>query len=173
MKMNKYKDYIAGVLFGAVGVYLLVSKKIVKGINMFNVSAEIPLTKADTYLRMLGGLLLLLSVCLLVSTFIKQKKNPDRNGENTPINKMNLFYTVGFFAAIVIYALLIDVIGFFFDTLWFSFLFSFALRIKELGISFQDKKALSSAALNCLIYSLILDGALIAIFTFVLKVQLP
>lgn len=170
MKSDKFKDYIVGLIFAILGVFLVTSKKIVKGINMS--VTDIPLAKADTYLRTLGGILTFLSVCLIVSAFVKQRKE---NGESKAkvLDRKTMLFTAGFFAAIIVYALLIKTIGFFFDTLWFTFLFSFALRIKELGLDIKDRKALTPVAVKSLIYALCLDGALIAIFTYVLKVTLP
>lgn len=173
MKLDKYKDYLVGFVLIVVGIYLMVGKNVVTGVVISETDVE--LAKADTYLRFLGLLLTIASAAMVLSSVIKgfrAKKEAEPAGEEGP-DSVSKWFVVGFFVGAIVFALLIKVIGFFFDTLWFAFALSLYLQIREQGIDLHDKKALGTAALKSLIYALILDVALYLAFTKILKVKLP
>jgi uncharacterized protein YqhQ len=159
-------DFIGGIALGAFSIFLLVSKNITEG-HIVTGRGGI-FVRADTYVRMLGGLMLFLSFLMAVRS-INFKKAAETRAFTFVVTRESLL-TV---AALLGFIVLVNPLGFLVTT----FLFSFAVIClyahkenegKELGRRRIIKKTVIAG-----VFSLVLVGVVYVLFSMVLMVVLP
>ena len=98
-------DFVIGIALLALGIYILLTKKIVFG-NVMQTSGG-PLVHPEVYVRLLGGILTFLAAILVLKSL-----NWRRSAELTPFRFLitpHIFLTV---VALVLYTFLLPRIGF-------------------------------------------------------------
>lgn len=163
--MKDKKNLVFGVLCLALGVFLISSDGIIQGKSLF--AADNLWSQADSYIRALGWILIVLSLVLIIRAFLK----------NTAVQRTigtSKYLIIFGFAAMVVYALLLPLLGFILDSLWFVAVITFLIMSKEKGLtkSSDKKQWLRAAAVSCS-YSVILVFVMYFAFTKLLKVILP
>ena len=168
MKIIRNKrDFILGIISMGIGLFVLLSDNIVKGFSLFQ--TQIWLSKADSYLRILGGLLAFVSLIVILRSFVQTAETKKENKEKGRFDYVVLIS----FSAFFLYMLLLKTIGFIPDTIWLIALISFMLRARETHLDWHNRKALLKAILISVIYSVILVLAISFVFTTWLSVRLP
>ena len=160
-------DLCAVVLMGGLGIFLCISDKIVQG-NMLTVPTGGILVRADMYIRLIGGILILLSVLLFIKNL-----NFNRSVKTTGLIFPLTSQAVLTFISLIIYTLLLHTIGFALDTFLLSFFLVFLYMRKENpNIAFASPILVRMAVIST-IFSLILVGVVYVIFGKILFVALP
>ena len=169
LKSNKIKnmnDLIGGALLLIVGVWLMVSKNITEGRILQSQSQGI--IRADTYIRMLGGLVAFLAFLMIVRA-INFKREAETKAFEFHISKESLCTFLGLIGFIV----LLKPVGFAVSTFLFSFFIVslyMAREIKDKGLSRREKiKKFAFAG----VFSFVLVLVVYLIFAKVLLVMLP
>lgn len=169
LKSNHIKnmnDCIGGVVLMAASVFLLVSKNITEGRIVTGQGGFF--VRADTYIRMLGGLMFFLAFLMIIRS-INFKKIAETKGFVFVITKESLC-TV---AALIVFLLLLKPLGFAITTFLFSFFIVCLYMRKEnrdKGLSRRDwiKKTVFAG-----VFSLILVVVVYLVFAKLLLVTLP
>ena len=168
MSMIKNKrDFLLGIVMTAVGLYLLLSNSIVKGFSLFQ--TKVVLAQAGTYLKIIGGLIVLVSAVVIIRSLRKPLSEEEAAEAKRPLDWM----IVGCLAAFFVYLLLMDVLGFLIDTIWVIALITFLLRVREKHIDLHDKKELLKSIGIAVGYSVVLVLVISFMFTKWLNVRLP
>ena len=162
-------DFVIGIALLALGIYILLTKKIVFG-NVMQTSGG-PLVHPEVYVRLLGGILTFLAAILVLKSL-----NWRRSAELTPFRFLitpHIFLTV---VALVLYTFLLPRIGFAVSTFSLNFfltcLFLHRERTGE-GKATLERKSIIRSLIHITIFSIILLIIIYILFTRVLYVDLP
>lgn len=165
-RIKNQTDFVLGITMLLVSLYLLFSPDIVKGMTLLY--TDITIAKAATYVRILGGLMLLLSGGITLRSlgiFGKDKAEEQRGS----IDKFILL----FFALLVIYMPLMAWIGFTISSIFVISGFTFIIRAREKQINLRNKQEFIKNLVIAILYGTILVLVLELLFTKGLHVRLP
>ena len=160
-------DLLLAILMGAVAIFLLVSKGIVTGVEngLGGVWAQ-----ASTYIHLLAGILLALSVLQLLYA-INFKGDESKHTKLTIPITWEIVVTA---VSLVAYALLLPILTFFPCTLALNIVLCGTYAMKEnQGDPELKGKLPKKQIIAIIIYSAVLTVVLWALFTQVLKCVLP
>ena len=169
LKSNKIKnmnDFIGGMLLSVAGLWLMLSNNITEGRILRAHSQGI--IRPDTYIRILGGLVLLLALIMVVRS-INFKKAGETKALEFRISKESILT----FAGLALFLIFLRPLGFAVVVFLFSFSIGcvYLLReTKDLGLSGREK---IKKMIFIGIFSMVLVLAVYLIFGKVLLVQLP
>lgn len=169
-KIKNRKDFILGVVMLVLGLYLLLAQGIVKGMTLL--STGITIAKAATYVRLLGGLLVLLSGGLTLralGVFGERAEDAEENSETWSLDPLVLIL----FGALLLYMPLMSLVGFTASSVILIAWVAFWIRYREKHVDLHDKKALLKNIGIAVVYSVILVLVLELMFTKGLHVRLP
>ena len=159
-------DLLLSVMMGSVSIFLLTSKKIITGVEngLGGMWAQ-----ASTYIHLLAGILLALSVLQLIYAI-----NFGGKGEHSklhiPISREIIVTAV----SLVLYALLLPVLTFFPCTLALNIVLCGTFGMKEnQGDPELNGKLPKKQVIAVIIYSIVLTIVLWVLFTQILKCVLP
>lgn len=159
-------DLLLAVLMGGLSIFLLLSKKIITGVEngLGGMWAQ-----ASTYIHLLAGILLAMAILQLIYA-IDFKGAAEHKKLHIPVSK-EIVITA---AALVLYALLLPVLTFFPCTLALNIVLCATFARKENEASEEMKGKLSKKQfLGIVIYSVVLTIVLWLLFTQILKCVLP
>ena len=160
-------DLVLALLMGAVSIFLLTSKHITTGVEngLGGVWAQ-----ASTYLRLLAGILLALSVLQLLFAINFKRDGAEHKKLSIPVSREIIVTAI----ALVLYALLLPVLTFFPCTLALIIILAGTYAMKENQADPELKGKLPKKQIvSIIIYSVILTVVLWAVFTKLLKCNLP
>lgn len=159
-------DLCLGLLMGGLGVFLLVSKKVVTG-NSNGMGGF--WAQASTYIQLLAVILVALAVLQLIYAF-NFKAGGEHKGLSIPVNRE--IAIVG--TCLILYAILLPKLTFFPCTLALSIITCGTFQMKEnSGVGDGSRKLSRKQIISNIIYSVILTIALYVVFTKLLKCVLP
>lgn len=165
-KIKNMNDFIGGILLMMGGMWLMVSKNITEGRILL--SQRQGFIQADTYIRMLGGLVFFLAVIMCVRS-INFKKEGETEAFTFSITRES-FLT---FVALVAFIALLKPLGFAVATFLFSsFVVSLYMLKETRDKGLSRKKKIAKLAFSC-VFSLILVFVVYLIFAKGLLVTLP
>lgn len=170
-KIKNRKDFALGVVMLVLGLYLLLAQGIVKGMTLL--STDITIAKAGTYVRLLGGLLVLLSGGLTLralGVFGKCAADEEENSETR--KKLDPLVPL-LFGALLLYMPLMSLVGFTASSMILIAWVAFWIRYREKHVDLHDKQALLKNIGIAVVYSVILVLVLELMFTKGLHVRLP
>ena len=159
-------DLLLGLMMGALGVFLLVSDKVVTGKSngMGGFWAQ-----ASTYIQLLAVILVALAALQIIYAF-NFKKDGEHAAFNIPVNREIVIVGV----CLILYALLLPKLTFFPCTLALSIITCGTFQMKEnSGVGDGSRKLSKKQIISNIIYSVILTIALYVVFTKLLKCVLP
>ena len=158
------RDFVLGLIALALSLFLLLSDSVIQGFSMFQ--TKIYLAQAGAYIEIIAVLMIVVALAMIIRSFVKS--------EPGKAQKQSLdLLVVGAFAALIVYLLLMDLLGFVINTIWLTALITFMLRMREKQISLKDHKAALKTAGISLAYAVVLVLVLAFVFTTWLKVRLP
>jgi len=160
------KDFGFGLVSLAVSVFLLAYDKIVIGRSLFPMPSM--WAKADIYVKIIAAVMAALSLVLVIRSLCKA--DPDEAGKKK--NRVDHLVII-FFAAMALYLMLMETLGFVIDSIWLMTLITFMLQMREKKVDWHDKKATLKALGISLLYAAILVGVMSFVFSTWLKVTLP
>lgn len=160
------RDFIFGLIGLGLSLFLLLSDSVIRGFTIFQ--SKVYWAQAGAYIDIVAALLLAFSVALVVRAVLKAEPG----SENEKKQKLDWLVVVAF-AAMIVYLLLMDVLGFVINTIWLSSLITFMLQVREKQIDLKDKKAALKCAGISIGYSIVLVLVLAFVFSTWLKVRLP
>ena len=165
IKVN-LRDFFSGIVFAIFGIYILVGKDVVLG-KTFGMDRMPVVSRADFYIHVLGGALLVLSLILIIRSCVR----PDY-GQQTGKKEIPL---VAVFSAItlILFCFLVKPLTFYPSAVLLITSWVFMFRVKEYHIEKTDKKGLIKALLISVSYSAVVVLILQLIFTHLLGVRLP
>ena len=159
-------DLLLALLMGGASVFLLTSKKIITGVEN---GLGGPWAQASTYIHLLAGILLALSVLQLIMA-VNFKGGGEHKQLSIPISREILITA----AALVLYALLLPVLTFFPCTLALNIVLCGVFAMKENQGDPELKGRLPKKQLLAVVlYSVVLTVVLWVLFTQILKCVLP
>ena len=159
-------DLLLAVLMGAASIFLLTSDKVITGVENGLGGAW---AQASTYIHLLAGILLALSVLQLIYA-INFKANGEHQKLHIPVSKEIIITAV----TLVLYALLLPVLTFFPCTLALNIILcgTFAMKENE-GDPELKGKLPKKQIVHIIIYAAVLTVVLWVLFTQILKCVLP
>ena len=159
-------DLLLAVLMGAASIFLLTSDKVITGVENGLGGAW---AQASTYIHLLAGILLALSVLQLIYA-INFKANGEHQKLHIPVSKEIIITAV----TLVLYALRLPVLTFFPCTLALNIILcgTFAMKENE-GDPELKGKLPKKQIVHIIIYAAVLTVVLWLLFTKVLKCVLP
>ena len=160
-------DLCVVVLMAAIGFFLCLSDKIV-GEKVTGIPAGGLFVRADMYIRLLGGMLLFLTVLLFIKN-LNFNKFAETKGFHFPLTPQ----TVLTILSLVVYTLLLRTIGFAIDTFLVSFFLVFLYMRIENKNQVLTRPLLIRMLLTNLIFSVSLVTIIYVLFGIVLRVSLP
>ncbi|MCI8650142.1 MAG: hypothetical protein HFG20_08505 [Anaerotruncus sp.] len=165
-KCKNWKDFLLGIVMLLISVYLLFSPNVVKGLTLLY--TDITIAKAVTYVRILGGILLLLSLSLSLRALglfgaTSQEKSTF---------SIDWLILAGF-AALLVYMPLIKLLGFILPSILLVGVFTFFIRCREKQISLRNTPEVLKGCIVSILYAVTLVLLLQFLFTQVLHVRLP
>ena len=169
LKSNKIKnmnDLIAGILLLAGGLWLMLSNNITVGRILQSQGQGI--IRADTYIRMLGGLVFFLAVLMIIRS-INFKKIAETSEFEFAINKESALT----FAALILYVVLLKPLGFAITTFLFAFFISCIYMLGETKNKGLSRREITKKIVFIGVFSLVLIIVVYLIFARVLGVILP
>lgn len=159
-------DLLLAVLMGALSIFLLTSDKVITGVENGLGGAW---AQASTYIHLLAGILLALSVLQLIYA-INFKGDGEHQKLRIPISKEIVITAV----ALVLYALLLPTLTFFPCTLALLIVLCGTFAMKEnQGDPELKGKLPKKQVVTIIIYSAVLTVVLWVVFTQLLKCVLP
>lgn len=159
-------DLLLAVLMGAVSIFLLTSDNVITGVENGLGGAW---AQASTYIHLLAGILLALSVLQLIYA-INFKGDGEHQKLHIPISKEIVITAV----TLVLYALLLPVLTFFPCTLALNIILCGTFAMKEnQGDPELNGKLPKKQIIHIIIYSAVLTVVLWVVFTQLLKCVLP
>jgi len=158
------RDFVLGLVALALSLFLLLSDSVIQGFSMFQ--TKIYLAQAGAYIEIIAVLMIVVSLAMIIRAFVKKEPGEDQKKSIDGL-------VVGAFAALIVYLLLMDALGFVINTIWLTALITFMLRVREKQISLKDRKAVLKTAGVSVGYAVILVLVLAFVFTTWLKVRLP
>ena len=165
--IKNLRDFILGLVMLALSLYLMLSPKIVKGMTLLYTS--ITVAKADTYIRLLGGLLLLLSAVLILRALGLFGLKAKKTDEKKPVD----WLVIAGFATLLIYMPLMKIIGFTASSILLTASFKFMIRFREKKADLHNWQELLKNLGVSIAYAVVLVSALELLFTRALHVRLP
>lgn len=159
-------DLLLSLMMGGVSIFLLTSKKIITGVEngLGGIWAQ-----ASTYIHLLAGILLALSVLQLIYA-INFKGGEEHKKLNIPVSREIIITAI----ALVLYALLLPRLTFFPCTLALNIVLCGTFAMKENQGSPELKGKLpKKQVIAIVIYSVVLTIVLWVLFTQILKCVLP
>lgn len=159
------KDFGFGLVSLAVSVFLLLSDGIVIGRSLFPMPSM--WAKADTYVRIIAAVMAALSLVLVIRSFLKGEE-----GEEGRKNRID-YVVIIFFAAMTLYLVLMDALGFVINSIWLMTLITLMIRMREKRVDVHDKQAVLKSLGISLLYAAILVLVASFVFSTWLKVTLP
>ena len=159
-------DIVLAVIMGILSTFLLLSKGIIIGVEngLGGIWAQ-----ASTYIHLLAGILLALSILQLICAF-DFKGNAEHKKLTIPVSKEIIITAI----ALILYALLLPILTFFPCTLAVIIVLcgTFAMKENEANPELQGKLP-KKQLLAIVIYSVVLTVVLWLVFTQLLKCVLP
>ena len=160
--INK-RDLGSSIVMALVGLYVTFGKNVITG-KTFGTESMPLAARADVYLRVLGGLLLVLSLVLMARALCRNEKTQKK--EIPPVAVIGAIL-------LIVFALIVKPLGFFVSASVLVAAWTFIFRVKEYHIDRNDKKALAKAAGISIAFALIIVAVLQLAFTHLLGVRLP
>ncbi len=160
-------DLLLAILMGAVSIFLLVSKRIITGVEngLGGIWAQ-----ASTYIHLLAGILLALSVLQLLYAINFKRDETQHTKLTIPISREIIVTAV----ALVAYALLLPILTFFPCTLALNIVLCGVFAMKEnQGDPELNGKLPKKQIITIIIYAAVLTVVLWVLFTQILKCVLP
>ena len=159
-------DLLLAVLMGAASIFLLTSDKVITGVENGLGGAW---AQASTYIHLLAGILLALSVLQLIYA-INFKGDGEHQKLHIPISKEIVITAV----SLVLYALLLPILTFFPCTLALNIVLCGTFAMKEnQGDPELKGKLPKKQIVHIIIYAAVLTVVLWVLFTQILKCVLP
>ena len=169
LKLSWFKsmnDFCAVVIMSAIGSFLCFSDRIV-GHKVTGIPAGGLFVRADMYIRILGGMLLFLSLLLFIKNLNFNKS------ETTPIKIPITSQAVLTIVSLVIYTIVLKTIGFAIAT----FLVSFYLVFLYMRIEGKNQPLTRPILVRMLVTDAVFSAGLVALiyllFGILLRVSLP
>ena len=159
-------DLIGGSLLCAGGLWLIFSKSITEGRILTSQNQGI--IRADTYIRMLGGLVAFLALLMIVRS-INFRGNGEAKAFQFHITKES-FLTL---AALIAFIVLLKPLGFAITTFLFTFFIVSIYMLREIRDKGLSRKQKIRKFIIAAIFSFILVFVVYLIFSKVLLVMLP
>jgi hypothetical protein len=169
IKSKKIKDmngFFGGIVLMAGGAWLMLSNNITEG-RILRAQAQ-GIVRPDTYIRMLGCLVLFLAFLMAVRS-INFKKEAETKALGFQISRESLVTFIG----LVLFLVLLKPLGFAVVTFLFCFTVSCVYMLKETKGIGLGRKDTAKRIIVLGIFSLIMVLAVYLIFGKVLLVQLP
>lgn len=171
--IRSYNDLLLSVMMGVLSIFLLTSKGIITGVEN---GLGGKWAQASTYIHLLAGILLALSVLQLIYA-INFKGDGESKGLHIPVSKEIIITAV----SLVLYAVLLPVLTFFPCTLALNIVLCGTFAMKENQGDPELMKELDGKRIKLpkkqlitvLIYSAVLTVVLWLVFTQLLKCVLP
>ena len=162
-------DLLLAVLMGGLSIFLLLSKKIITGVEMYQGLGGM-WAQASTYIHLLAGILLAMAILQLIYA-IDFRGAAEHKKLCIPVSKEIAITAV----ALVLYALLLPVLTFFPCTLALNIVLcaTFARKENEGNEDAEAKKMTKKQFGVIVLYSVILTVVLWLLFTQILKCVLP
>ena len=165
-KIKNMNDLIGGLLLAAGGVWLMLSKNITEGRILSSQNQGI--IRADTYIRMLGGLVVFLAVLMVIRS-INFKKDAETKAFEFHITKES-FLTI---IALVLFIVLLKPLGFAVTTFLFSFFIVSVYTLREVRDKGLTRREKIKKFVFAGVFSFILVIVVYLIFSRILLVMLP
>ena len=165
-KVKNMNDLIGGMLFMGAGAWLMFSDNIIEG--RIPVIQAHGIIRADTYIRMLGGLILFLAFLMIVRS-INFKKEATTKAFEFHISKESILT----FAGLVLFVAFLRPLGFVKVTFLFSFFIGCVYMLKETKNEGIHRREKIKKIISIGVFSLILVLTVYLVFGRVLLVQLP
>jgi len=165
--IKSMNDFCLTVVMTALGLFLCFSDSIVPA-NMPTLPAGGILVRSDMYVRLIGGIMLLLSLILFIKNL-----NFSKATETAALKFTTSSQGVLTFVALVIYALLLQRVGFAITTFCLGFFLVFLYMYKENKDIEKTRPLIIRMAIASAVFSLALLGVVYVMFGFVLRVSLP
>ena len=169
LKSNKIKnmnDFISGLLFCAGGLWLMFSKNITEGRILASQNQGI--IKADTYIRMLGGLVVLLAVIMIIRS-INFKRAAEIKAFEFHITKESFLTLI----ALIAFIILLKPLGFALTTFSFTFFIVIVYMLREMKEKEISRREKIKKFVIAGIFSFVLVLVVYLVFSRVLLVMLP
>jgi len=160
-------DFVLGLIMLLVGCYATFAKSVTKGKTLLDV--DVPFSDARSFVRILGILLMVLSVYLILRAMgvFKRKDNDDLT-----FKKPEGIVLIGF-GILITYLILLNVIGYTIPSILMIAGMTFLIMTKEKNLDLKDKKVvLKAVGISCA-YSVVLVFVLSYAFKNWLHVVLP
>ena len=160
-------DFLLAILMGAVSIFLLTNGKIITGAEngLGGVWAQ-----ASTYIKLLAGILLGMSVLQLIYAINFKGDEKAHTKLSIPVSKEIIITAI----SLVLYAALLPVLTFFPCTLALNIVLCATFAKKENEADAELKGKLSKKQMvSIIIYSVVLTVALWGVFAQLLKCVLP
>ena len=165
-KIKSMNDLVAGILLALGGLWLMLSKNITEGRILQ--SQRQGILQADTYIRMLGGIVLFLAILMVVRS-INFKKETETEPFQFHITKES-FLT---FAALLGFILLLHPLGFAVTTFLFSTFIVVIYMLKEAKGKGLSRQRIFYKMIFACVFSLVLVVVVYLVFARGLMVTLP
>ena len=171
LKLKWFKsmnDFFAVIIMGSLGLFLCISDKIIQGGLPDLPAAGGILVRADMYIRLIGGIFILLSALLFLKN-LSFSKSVETKALVFPVTSQGVLTLV----SLIVYTLLLRIIGFALDTFLLSFFLVFLYMKKENADKIITRPILMRMIILSTVFSLVLVGVVYVIFGLVLYVSLP
>ena len=165
-KIKSMNDFILGLVLMAGGLWLMLSKNITEG--RIIASQRQGWLQADTYIRVLGGLVFFLAV-LMVIRAINFKKEANTQAFSFNISKESFLTFIG----LILFLILLRPLGFSITTFLFTFSIASLYMLKETKYKELTRRDKIRQFIILAVFSLILVALVYLIFARLLLVILP
>ena len=165
--IRKMNDFVLSLIMIVLSLFLMFGEVTQGGSSLGQGGI---LSEADTYLKFIAFLLLVVSAIMFFRSF-----DFKRSGEKESF-KFSMTILVALVALyLVIYTLVLPIIGFEISTFVLAFLLCFSFGVKEDDIALKDAdfKVIGPILLRSLVFSILMVIALYLIFGKLLQIQLP
>ena len=169
-KVRNWRDLILGLVMLACGLYMVLAKGVVRGMTLLNTTVK--LAQAATYMRILGGILALLSAVLVLRALGVFGGAAQEEKKSEGVRKLD-WLVICAFAGLVLYLPMMDVIGFTVASILLMTLLTFLIRLREKHVDVHDRNAVLKNLAVAASYAVILVLVLEFMFTKWLHVRLP
>ena len=166
-KIKNMSDFVIGLALLAGGLWLMFSSNITEG-RILTAHQVQGMLRADTYIKVLGGLVSFLAFIMVVRSF-NFDKTSETQAFKFSMSKESLLTFVG----LALFIILLRPLGFALVTFLFSFSIICLYMFKEIKNKGLDRGKLIKKVIFTVVFSLLLVLAVYLIFGKVLLVQLP
>ena len=160
-------DFYAVIIIAPLGFFLCISDRIVEG-GLPDLGTGGILVRSDMYIRLIGGILILLSVLLFFKN-LNFDKSVETKAFVFPITSQGVLT----FVSLIIYTLLLHKIGFALDTFLLGFFLVFLYMRKENPALAMTRPAVLRMIIISAAFSIIMVGVVYVVFGKILYVSLP